>query len=140
MKKLLIATIALTGLCFSSFAQTTAKKTTPPTLKVEKKMTARKEDAKVIQMKTSPKVVAPAATKVVSKTAVTKTTIKKPNTKPVTTTVTKISKPVVEKTNGTVKLKKDGTPDKRFKKAQATVGPLKKDGTPDHRYKANKKS
>jgi hypothetical protein len=36
-----------------------------------------------------------------------------------------------------VVLKKDGTPDKRYKKS-ATAGPLKKDGTPDKRYKANK--
>ena len=38
------------------------------------------------------------------------------------------------------KLKKDGTPDKRYKenKATATEGPKKKDGTPDKRYKANK--
>ena len=34
----------------------------------------------------------------------------------------------------TVKLKKDGTPDKRYKAAKM----LKKDGTPDKRYKANK--
>jgi len=33
-----------------------------------------------------------------------------------------------------VKLKKDGTPDKRYKAAKT----LKKDGTPDKRYKANK--
>ena len=33
-----------------------------------------------------------------------------------------------------VKLKKDGTPDKRFKDATH----LKKDGTPDKRYKENK--
>lgn len=33
-----------------------------------------------------------------------------------------------------VKLKKDGTPDKRYKANQK----LKKDGTPDRRYKANK--
>ncbi|TSJ35900.1 hypothetical protein FO440_23560 [Mucilaginibacter corticis] len=37
-------------------------------------------------------------------------------------------------------LKKDGTPDKRFKENKATKGPLKKDGTPDMRYKANKTS
>jgi hypothetical protein len=36
--------------------------------------------------------------------------------------------------NGVV-LKKDGTPDKRYKQS---TGPLKKDGTPDKRYKANK--
>ena len=35
-----------------------------------------------------------------------------------------------------VTLKKDGTPDKRFK---TTVGPTKKDGTPDLRYKKNVK-
>lgn len=33
-----------------------------------------------------------------------------------------------------VKLKKDGTPDKRYKAAKT----LKKDGTPDKRYKVNK--
>lgn len=33
-----------------------------------------------------------------------------------------------------VKLKKDGTPDKRYKENQK----LKKDGTPDKRYKENK--
>ncbi|UZT96633.1 hypothetical protein ODZ84_15565 [Chryseobacterium fluminis] len=34
----------------------------------------------------------------------------------------------------TVKMKKDGTPDKRYKDNKN----LKKDGTPDRRYKANK--
>lgn len=36
-------------------------------------------------------------------------------------------------------LKKDGTPDKRFKENKAPKGPLKKDGTPDKRFKENKK-
>lgn len=40
------------------------------------------------------------------------------------------------------RLKKDGTPDKRFKENKkeeaAPAGPTKKDGTPDKRYKANK--
>lgn len=38
-------------------------------------------------------------------------------------------------------MKKDGTPDKRFKenKESKPKGPLKKDGTPDKRYKENKK-
>ena len=39
-------------------------------------------------------------------------------------------------------VKKDGTPDKRFKAnkeaEKPAAGPLKKDGTPDKRYKANK--
>ncbi|MBX2906567.1 MAG: hypothetical protein KF744_11045 [Taibaiella sp.] len=42
------------------------------------------------------------------------------------------------------KLKKDGTPDMRYKENKAAkeqakpAGPMKKDGTPDKRYKANK--
>ena len=38
------------------------------------------------------------------------------------------------------KMKKDGTPDKRYKENKETkaAGPMKKDGTPDMRYKANK--
>jgi hypothetical protein len=38
-------------------------------------------------------------------------------------------------------LKKDGTPDKRYKEnkeAKPAAGPTKKDGTPDKRYKSNK--
>jgi hypothetical protein len=35
-------------------------------------------------------------------------------------------------------LKKDGTPDKRFKKTEKPKVALKKDGTPDRRYKATK--
>jgi hypothetical protein len=38
-----------------------------------------------------------------------------------------------------VVLKKDGSPDKRYKNTNATNGPVKKDGTPDMRYKINKK-
>jgi hypothetical protein len=41
--------------------------------------------------------------------------------------------------NGTV-LKKDGTPDKRYKAKAEEKGPAKKDGTPDMRYKANKET
>jgi hypothetical protein len=44
-------------------------------------------------------------------------------------------KPPVAKTAGP--LKKDGTPDKRYK---ANKAPLKKDGTPDMRYKVNQKN
>ena len=46
------------------------------------------------------------------------------------------AKPAVV-TPAPVVLKKDGTPDKRYKTA-APAGPLKKDGTADMRYKANK--
>lgn len=38
-----------------------------------------------------------------------------------------------------VMLKKDGTPDKRYKATEVTTTKLKKDGTADKRYKANKK-
>jgi hypothetical protein len=38
-------------------------------------------------------------------------------------------------------VKKDGTPDMRYKaNKEKPAGPLKKNGTPDMRYKANKKS
>ncbi len=53
-----------------------------------------------------------------------------------TTTQTKSAKPAVSETVSKpgVKLKKDGTPDKRYKANKR----LKKDGTPDKRYKENK--
>lgn len=66
-----------------------------------------------------------------AKPATTKTSTAKPAAaKPAT------AKPATA-SNGVV-LKKDGTPDKRYKSAPATSGPVKKDGTPDKRYKANK--
>jgi hypothetical protein len=40
----------------------------------------------------------------------------------------------------TVHLKKNGTPDKRYKENKTTTVHLKKDGTPDMRYKENKKT
>lgn len=60
-----------------------------------------------------------------TKTAVKTTTTKA--VKPVKAVETKAAKPAQ-------KLKKDGTPDKRYKENQK----LKKDGTPDKRYKVNK--
>lgn len=43
------------------------------------------------------------------------------------------------KTPPATHLKKDGTPDKRFKENKKTPPPhIKKDGTPDMRYKENK--
>jgi len=45
----------------------------------------------------------------------------------------------IKKTEEKVILKKDGTPDKRFKENKKPQVPLKKDGTPDKRYKENKK-
>lgn len=72
---------------------------------------------------------APAAAKS-TKPAATKSATAKPAEKAA-------EKPAATASNGVV-LKKDGTPDKRYKNAPA--GPLKKDGTPDKRYKANKKN
>ncbi len=73
------------------------------------------------------------------KPAATKTPVKPAGTTRVSpaTAVPKAtaSKPVA----AGVVLKKDGTPDKRYKNAPASV-PLKKDGTPDKRFKANKES
>lgn len=57
---------------------------------------------------------------------------------------TKVDKSKSESKAEGGKLKKDGTPDMRYKDNKAAKeepkpsGPLKKDGTPDKRYKANK--
>ena len=69
----------------------------------------------------------------------TEKTVKK--TEKVTKEVKKDGK-VVEskKTETKTVLKKDGTPDKRFKKTEETKTVLKKDGTPDKRYKEKKYS
>jgi hypothetical protein len=47
--------------------------------------------------------------------------------------------PAAKKEEAKTPLKKDGTPDKRFKENKEAKGPLKKDGTPDKRFKENKK-
>lgn len=66
-----------------------------------------------------------------------------PTHKPATKAETKkVAPAVAEKhaanasTKEVAHLKKDGTPDKRYKNSEH----LKKDGTPDKRYKENKKS
>jgi len=57
-------------------------------------------------------------------------------------TVTRTGKKAVKTMQSAGPMKKDGTPDKRYKANQmakpAVAGPMKKDGTPDKRYKANK--
>ena len=45
-----------------------------------------------------------------------------------------VKAPAVKTATPAAKMKKDGTPDKRYKENKH----LKKDGTPDKRYKANK--
>jgi hypothetical protein len=46
--------------------------------------------------------------------------------------------PLANQAKPTQNVKKDGTPDKRFKENKAPKAPLKKDGTPDKRFKENK--
>ncbi len=63
-----------------------------------------------------------------------KKTIKKTET--VVKKTEKDGKTIISKTKETkVVLKKDGTPDKRYKNAEVKNVVLKKDGTPDKRYK-----
>ncbi|WPQ64376.1 hypothetical protein SIO70_05785 [Chitinophaga sancti] len=53
----------------------------------------------------------------------------------------KQDKPKTEAKQDAQKMKKDGTPDKRYKENKETKtasGPKKKDGTPDKRFKENK--
>ena len=84
------------------------------------------------------------AQQVAPKTATATKPAKVQKMQPVKTTMTaKAEKPTVAKpaqkmtstkpatTNSAIKLKKDGTPDKRYKANEH----LKKDGTPDKRYK-----
>jgi len=124
MKRVLIAILALVCFSAASFAQTVAplKKNEPAKTQVVKKTTDKNVDEKVHALNKPTKQATPAVAKT---PATTKSTV---------TTKT------VAKTNATTPLKKDGTPDKRFKTNQdVAAGPLKKDGTADMRYKANKK-
>ena len=83
---------------------------------------------------------APAKVKeVTTKTAVTTKTT--PAAASTTKTPAAVKTPAATKattTTDAVKLKADGTPDKRYK-AATTKGPVKADGTPYKRFKANKK-
>ncbi|MEQ1554527.1 MAG: hypothetical protein ABL929_10130 [Ferruginibacter sp.] len=77
--------------------------------------------------------------------AQTKTETSVPKVKPASTTKTSATVPTSTKSTTVttsptgVKLKADGTPDKRYKANTTTSGPKKADGTPDMRYKKNKK-
>lgn len=132
MKKLIFAIVAFAGVNMTATAQAIpAKKTTAPKMEVVKTTKVKKTDAKVVAISKP----APA---VVTKTPAVKT---KEKTVVVTKTAPAATKTVtVAKTSTGVILKKDGTPDKRYKTNSGNgAGPLKKDGTPDMRYKANKK-
>ena len=72
------------------------------------------------------------------KAPVVKTTTKTKVAKPAATVTTKTT--VVTPAPAVKGMKKDGTPDMRFKEnKEKKEGPKKKDGTPDMRYKSNKK-
>lgn len=116
MKRLFILTVSILFLGAAGFAQAKNPKTTTP----------------------------PAHSKVVMKKDITKTQVKQTST--INKKESNRTAPVVTTTNTktTTKLKKDGTPDKRFKENKTSVthavaGPKKKDGSPDMRYKSNKK-
>jgi hypothetical protein len=111
MKKLLMfVAIAALGLS-TTFAQTTTpKKSSTKTKKTEMAAPVAKKETAKSMNAT-----APAAKKEEAK------------------------KPMVA-TSTSVPLKKDGTPDKRYKTTEKAAGPMKKDGTPDKRFKANKKN
>jgi hypothetical protein len=117
MKKILLSVFVLTGMAAGLSAQT---------------------NQSAARMTTKPAMVKPAVITPVNKPVSTvKTTamVKPASVKPVTTIkpATTGVKPMAVTT--TAPLKKDGTPDKRFKASQK----LKKDGTPDRRFKSNKK-
>ena len=110
MKKLFLAAVMMIGFAGISFAQT-----------------AKPADTKAKK---------PAATSA-TKSTVAATPATTPATKPAAkASPATAAKPVASKD---VVLKKDGTPDKRYKAAPKTTGPTKKDGTPDKRFKENKK-
>lgn len=88
---------------------------------------------------TKTKTVTTTQSKPVVKKEVAQTQMKKAT---VTDKAPKTTMSTTTNTTTKTKMKKDGTPDKRFKEnktAAVTTAPKKKDGTPDMRYKANKK-
>ena len=82
-----------------------------------------------------------AVTSTTTKSAPAATTTKVKTTKSTPSTTTTTTD--IHKAKGLPSLKKDGTPDMRYKENKVTakttvVGPVKKDGTADMRYKKNK--
>jgi hypothetical protein len=124
MKRVLIVALALLGFSAASLAQTVpaTKKNEPSKTQIVKKATRKKENSQAVASNKAAKTTTPA----VAKTQVAKA-------KPV-------AEKTVAKTNAAGPLKKDGTPDMRFKSNHAiAAGPLKKEGTPDRHFKTNKK-
>ena len=148
MKKVIIAALALTGFSVASFAQAVpaVKKSKPSKMLVVKKQTDVKAPSKVVALNkvkapVDKSVASPVATKVAAKQEVKTVAVAKVTPVKQEVKTLAVNKPAaITKVAGTAPLKKDGTPDKRFKtNTDVAKGPLKKDGTPDMRYKANKK-
>jgi hypothetical protein len=126
-QKMMLTTVLFMFVTGIAFAQTTQ---TPPA----NKTTIQKQTSKVQKTEAG-------KTKVDSKEkGVTQT-----DPSHQTSTTTKSKSSTISKTNAAT-LKKDGTPDKRFKENKTggnntttTNTHIKKDGTPDKRYKENKK-
>lgn len=139
MKKMMLAIAILLGSYTASTAQAVK---TPPKQTTVKQMPAAA--AKTVQKPAEQtaatiKKVPAAATQAAANTKQTAVKTSNATTAPVkaaaaTTTSKATATKAVVTTNANVVLKKDGTPDKRYKEAQQ----LKKDGTPDMRYKKNK--
>ncbi|MEO8768582.1 MAG: hypothetical protein ABI402_00800 [Ferruginibacter sp.] len=108
MKKVILAVFSLLSISIASHAQDAAKKAPAADTKMKAAAPAEKKE--------SAKVVPMAKTKT-AKAA--------PAASPAATATA-------------TPMKKDGTPDKRYKAKTAAAGPTKKDGTPDMRYKENK--
>ena len=112
MKKLLIAALAFTFFSTGLFAQAVpAQKASVAKMQVVKKTTEKQPQTKVVAINKGNKPVLHAT----------------------------MTKTVAVSPTNTAPVKKDGTPDKRFKTNQSLVasGPVKKNGTPDMRYKTN---
>ena len=138
MKKVIIAALALTGFSTASFAQAVqaVKKSEPSKMQVVKKQTAAPATSKVVALH---KVTAP-ATKTVTAPAATKVVAVSKVTAPVTKTVTAPAATKVVAVNKVTKPVATAPAAKPVTIAKVnSAAPLKKDGTPDMRFKANKK-
>jgi colicin import membrane protein len=115
MKRVLFATLVLLGFSVAGFSQTTpVKKNESSTTQAIKKSTSKKEQAGVVMHKAA---------------------------KPATPTIAKTSSAKAGTQKQLAKTKsaaKPATTTAALTKKSASA-PLKKDGTPDKRYKANKK-
>lgn len=120
MKKIVLATLILFGLNAGAFAQAAPVKKEQPKMQAVKKAEPQKR-AKVVPIKATP--AQPATTGVKPTTP----------TKPAVPASAKMTSPGNSR-SAPGHLKKDGTPDKRYKENKH----VKKDGTPDKRFKENK--